>query len=164
MTKTSHPKKCDKPSYIKVFMSFLKLFLIITIIKGLKDPQGTGRIFKQTTLKNLHPRWKKRRFVYPHLKATAFLFSIVLADLFSARVLGSPSRYIQKQPLIWSIDLDLLVYEPNRLDHSLLNRSYSKIDTEYVGFRPHTTNQPLLQKTTKNQNPLEIDAEKVQKK
>lgn len=47
---------------------------IITIIKGLKVPQGTGSIFEQTTLKNLHPHNKKSRFVNPHLKANAFLF------------------------------------------------------------------------------------------
>ncbi|OBZ57875.1 hypothetical protein ABH62_22275 [Bacillus cereus] len=41
---------------------------------GLKVPQGTGSIFEQTTLKNLHLQEKKSRFVNPHLKAIAFSF------------------------------------------------------------------------------------------
>ncbi|WP_142312770.1 hypothetical protein, partial [Bacillus toyonensis] len=59
------------------------LFSLLYI--GLKVPQGTGSIFEQITLKNLHLQKKKSRFVNPHLKAIAFSFFFsVLAELFSA--------------------------------------------------------------------------------
>ncbi|WP_230478591.1 hypothetical protein [Bacillus thuringiensis] len=49
-------------------------------------------------------RKKKRR--------SPFLFSVVLAVLFSARVLFTPSRQTKSKAML--IDLDSQVYEPNR--------------------------------------------------
>ncbi|MED0906783.1 hypothetical protein, partial [Bacillus nitratireducens] len=69
-----------------------------------KVPQGTGSIFEQTTLKNLHLQEKKSRFVNPHLKASAFFFSPVLAELFSARVLFSPSRQTKSKAMVLDLD------------------------------------------------------------
>jgi len=69
-----------KPLILLTF--FILLFSLLYI--GLKVPQGTGSIFEQITLKNLHLQEKKSRFVNPHLKAIAFSFFPVLAELFSA--------------------------------------------------------------------------------
>jgi len=59
-----------KPLILLTFFTLLFSLLYI----GLKVPQGTGSIFEQITLKNLHPQNQKGRFVYPHLKAIAFSF------------------------------------------------------------------------------------------
>ncbi|OTY60295.1 hypothetical protein BK748_07770 [Bacillus thuringiensis serovar graciosensis] len=69
--------------------SFVFLFSLLYI--GLKVPQGTGCIFEKTIQKS-PPSISKSRFVYPYLKAIAFLFDIVLAKLFSAGFLLLPSR------------------------------------------------------------------------
>lgn len=60
-----------KPLILLTFFTLLFSLLYI----GLKVPQGTGSIFEQITLKNLHLQKKKSRFVNPHLKAIAFSFS-----------------------------------------------------------------------------------------
>uniref|UniRef100_UPI003F49AC81 hypothetical protein n=1 Tax=Bacillus multifaciens TaxID=3068506 RepID=UPI003F49AC81 len=78
MTFSSHPKKRVKLSRIKAFTRFLEMLSIITIIKRLKVPQGTGSIFEQITLKNLHLHNKKSKGI------SLYFFYYVLAKLFSA--------------------------------------------------------------------------------
>jgi len=58
-----------KPLLLLIFFTLLFSLLYI----GLKVPQGTGRIFEKITQKS-QPSTSKSRFVYPHLKATAFSF------------------------------------------------------------------------------------------
>lgn len=65
-----------------ILLTFFTLLFSLLYIR-LKVPQGTGSIFEQITLKNLHLQ-KKSRFVNSHLKAIAFSFFSVLAELFSA--------------------------------------------------------------------------------
>ncbi|WP_218923400.1 hypothetical protein, partial [Bacillus toyonensis] len=100
---------------------------------GLKVLQGTGSIFDNFTQKS-PPSELKSRFVNPHLKAIAFLFNSVLAKLFSARVLFSPSRQTKSKAMV--LDLDKQVYEPNRLDHSFQNSPYSKNRYVISGVSP----------------------------
>jgi len=68
-----------KPLLLLTFFTFLFSLLYI----GLKVPKGTGSIFENFTQKS-PPSELKSRFVNPHLKAIAFLFNSVLAELFSA--------------------------------------------------------------------------------
>ncbi|MEK4587772.1 hypothetical protein MKY05_31410, partial [Bacillus sp. FSL W7-1334] len=59
----------------------------------LKVPQGTGSIFEQTTLKNLHLHNKKSRFVNSHLKTTVFSFLLCPCKTFfgSCAFLAKPT-------------------------------------------------------------------------
>ncbi|KAA0759013.1 hypothetical protein CN988_27225 [Bacillus thuringiensis] len=67
------------------------IFSISLLYIGLKVPQGTGSIFEKNTQKS-PPLLEKSRLVNPRLKSKTFLFSNILAELFLARLLSSPSR------------------------------------------------------------------------
>ncbi len=85
---------------------------IITIINRLKVPQGTGSIFEQITLKNLHLQKRKSRFVNPHLKAIAFSFFCPCGTFF--RLVFSFRQAEQTKNGVKLLDLDQQLYQPNR--------------------------------------------------
>ena len=58
--------------FYQVLLTFFTLLFSLLYI-GLKVPQGTGCIFEKNTQKS-PPSQEKSRFVYLHLKATAFSF------------------------------------------------------------------------------------------
>ncbi|OTY50346.1 hypothetical protein BK742_00030 [Bacillus thuringiensis serovar pingluonsis] len=76
-----------KPLILLTFFIFPFSLLYI----GLKVPQGTGSIFEKIAQKS-PPLLEKSRLVNPRLKSKTFLFSSILAKLFLARLLSSPSR------------------------------------------------------------------------
>ncbi|PQQ46870.1 hypothetical protein C6A34_14175 (plasmid) [Bacillus thuringiensis] len=67
------------------------MYFSLYILIKLKIPQGTGSIFEKITQKS-PPLLEKSRLVNPRLKSKTFLFSNILAELFLARLLSSPSR------------------------------------------------------------------------
>lgn len=85
-----------------ILLTFFTLLFSLLYIR-LKVPQGTGSIFEQTTLKNLHLQ-EKSRFVNPHLKAIAFSFFLSLQNFF--RLVFSFRQAEQTKNGVKLLDLD----------------------------------------------------------
>ncbi|WP_206781362.1 hypothetical protein [Bacillus thuringiensis] len=75
-----------------------------SIYRGLKVPQGTGRIFFRYATENLH--------LLGEATPLRYITIPILAKLFSARVVSLPSRQTKKEILFYQLDLQ--VYVPNR--------------------------------------------------
>lgn len=109
---------------------------IITIIKGLKVPQGTGSIFEQTTLKNLHLQNKKSRFVNPHLKANAFLFLFCPCKTFFGRFLAFAKPNRPKTGLSCSTWISNCTCRTAMIHRSRISLMLHKVTLNYWGLAP----------------------------